>query len=113
MVLVDGHVHVHECFDVARVFDAAAANFAAAARALAGERASEYDAVLCLVECRGQRFLDGVRTRRTGRVWRGSHGFWEAEHGCEPETLIVRRGNTRLQLIAGRQLVTRERLEVL
>ena len=34
MVLVDGHVHVHECFDVAGLFDAAAANFAAAARAL-------------------------------------------------------------------------------
>ena len=133
MVLVDGHVHVHECFDVARVFDAAAANFAAAARALAGERDSAsvgdcaldcstagiharvpaYDAVLCLVECRGQQFLDSVRARRMGRVWRGGHGFWEAEHGCEAETLVVRRGSTRLKLIAGRQLVTRERLEVL
>jgi hypothetical protein len=143
MVLVDGHVHVHECFDVARVFDAAAANFAAAARALAGDRDSAtapgnrslrcstsgipalacvalpraslpaYDAVLCLVESRGERFLDGVRARRTGRVWRGRHGFWEAERGCEAETLVVRRGSTRLTLIAGRQLVTQERLEVL
>src|SRR5262245_35360157 len=111
MLLVDGHVHMHECFDVARVFDAAAANFAAAARSLARER--DYDPVLCLVECRGERFLDSVRERRTGRVWRGRHGFWEAEQGCEPETLIVRRGSTRLRLIAGRQLVTRERLEVL
>jgi hypothetical protein len=118
MVLVDGHVHLHECFDIARAFDAVAANFAAAARALARESAwvtdpSAYDAVLCLVECRGQRFLDGVRTRRTGRVWRGRHGFWEAEQGCEPETLVVRRGSTRLNLVAGRQAVTRERLEVL
>ena len=118
MVLVDAHVHMHECFDVARVFDAAAANFAAAARGLAGERdaataPSAYDAVLCLVECRGQQFLDRVRARRTGRVWRGSHGFWEVEPGCEPETLVVRRGSTRLKLIAGRQLVTSERLEVL
>jgi hypothetical protein len=111
MVLVDGHVHVHECFDVARVFDAAAANFAAAARAIASER--EYDAVLCLVASRRERFLDGVRTGRTGRVWRGTNGVWEAEDGCEPETLVVRCGTTRLELIAGRQLVTRERLEVL
>ena len=37
MVLVDGHVHVHGCFDVARVFDAAADNFAGAARALAAK----------------------------------------------------------------------------
>lgn len=111
MVLVDAHVHVHECFDVARVFDAAAANFAAAAGALGGKRA--HDGVLCLAECRGQRFLEGVRERRAARVWRGRHGFWEAEEGGERETLVVRRGGTRLNLIAGRQLVTRERLEVL
>jgi hypothetical protein len=110
MVLVDGHVHVHGCFDVARVFDAAADNFAAAARALA---AGDHDAVLCLAEMRGERFFDGLRTRRTGRVWRGRHGFWEAEDAAEAETLVVRRGGTRLSVVAGRQLVTRERLEVL
>ena len=110
MVLVDAHVHVHDCFDVARVFDAAASNFAAAANVLASER---IDAVLCVVASRGERFFDGVRTGPTGRVWRGARGFWEVEHGCEPETLVVRCGSTRLNLIAGRQLVTRERLEVL
>jgi len=110
MILVDGHVHVHECFDVARLFDAAAANFATAARTLAGAR--EYDAVLCLVESRAERFLDTVRARRD-RVWRGGHGYWEIEPTCELETLVVRRGGTRLTLIAGRQIVTRERLEVL
>ena len=121
MVLVDGHVHVHGCFDVARVFDEAADNFAAAARSLDGERSSAtaprslpaYDAVLCLVEMRGERFLDDLRARRIGRVWRGRHGFWEVEETSEPESLVVRRGNSRLTLIAGRQLVTRERLEVL
>jgi hypothetical protein len=111
MVLVDGHVHVHDCFDVAGLFDSAAANFAAAARELHSER--DYESVLCLVESRNERFLESVREHRTGRVWRGRHGFWEAERGCEAESLVVRRGNTRLKLIAGRQLVTRERLEVL
>ena len=127
MLLVDSHVHVHECFDVARVFDAAAANFAAAARAFAGARDAatapsvalpraslpEYDAVLCLVQSRGERFLDAVLARHEGRVWRGAHGFWEIEPTCEPETLLVHCGSTRLKLIAGRQIVTRERLEVL
>ena len=111
MVLVDGHVHMHECFDVPAVFDAAAANFAAAARDLGATR--PYDAVLCLVESENEHFLDGVRTRRIGRVWRGRHGYWEAEESSEPETLLVRCGGTRLAVIAGRQLVTRERLEVL
>ena len=111
MILVDSHVHVHGCFDVASVFDAAADNFAAAASALAA--GGTYDAVLCLAEMRGERFFDGVRTRRIGRVWRGRHGFWEADETAEPQTLAVRRGGTRLGIVAGRQLVTRERLEVL
>ena len=111
MVLVDGHVHVHDCFNVAGVFDAAAANFAAAARMLGGRRG--YDAVLCLVESENEHFLDDVRTRRSGRVWRGQRGFWELEPSREPETIAVRCGDTCLKVIAGRQLVTRERLEVL
>ena len=110
MVLVDGHVHVYDCFSVPAVFDAAAANFAAAARGL---RADRYDGVLCLVEGERDRFLDSVRGGDKGRVWRGRHGYWEAELGPEPETVVMRRGGSCLVLIAGRQLVTRERLEVL
>ncbi len=69
----------------------------------------------CCASSRATRssFLDGVRTGRLGRVWRGRHGFWELEPNSEPETLAVRCGSTRLNVIAGRQLVTRERLEVL
>jgi hypothetical protein len=111
MVLVDAHVHMHDCFSVAGVFDAAAVNFAKAARMLRGN--TVFDGVLCLVESAHERFLDAVRTQRLGRVWRGQHGYWELEQGSEPESLVFRRGHVRLALIAGRQLVTRERLEVL
>lgn len=111
MVLVDGHVHVYDCFSVPAVFDAAAANFAAAADALGN--GGSYDSVLCLVEGEGECFLADVRSGKQGRVWRGRHGYWEAELADEPEVLIVRRGATRLLVLAGRQLVTRERLEVL
>jgi hypothetical protein len=111
MLLVDSHVHMYDCFNVAGVFDAAAANFARFARTL--HRKTRYDGVLCLVESANERFVDGVRTQRLGRVWRGQHGYWELEPGGEPETLVFRRGHLRLAVIAGRQLVTRERLEVL
>ncbi len=112
MVLVDAHVHMYDCFSVAGVFDAAAANFASAARSF--QRGGGFTGVLCLVEGSTERFLDGVRTQRLGRVWRGQHGYWELDHnGCEPETLVVRRGHVQLAVIAGRQLVTREKLEVL
>jgi hypothetical protein len=111
MMLVDAHVHMHDCFSVAGVFDAAAANFARAAHELHGT--TRFDGVLCLVESANERFVDGVRTQRLGRVWRGQHGYWELEQGCEPEALVFRRGSLRLVVITGRQLVTRERLEVL
>lgn len=111
MLLADGHVHVYGCFDPASVFDAAAANFAAAAREL-GIR-GRYDGVLCLVDREQDGFFAAVRGGLRGRVWRGRHGYWEAEPGGEPETLVVKRGGTRLLVIAGRQLATRERLEVL
>jgi hypothetical protein len=111
MVLVDGHVHVYDCFSVPALFDAAAANFAAAAQRL--RSAGPYDSVLCLVEGERERFLDSVRSGQQGRVWRGRHGYWEAEPGIEPELLTLRRGGTRLLVLAGRHLVTRERLEVL
>lgn len=113
MMLVDAHVHLYPCFDLARAFDAAAAHFAAAARLLNGHRAPRHAGVLCLVDTAGESFFEGVRTQRLGRVWRGRDGDWEIEEGGEPETVVARCGSTRLALIAGRQLVTRERLEVL
>lgn len=112
MLLVDAHVHIYPCYNTARVFDCAAANFAAAARALDGAKPHGYAGVLCLVESAAEQFMGGVRAERA-RVWRGRHGYWELEQGSEPETLVVRCGHLRLALVAGRQLVTRERLEVL
>lgn len=111
MLLVDAHVHIYGCFEPADVFDSAAANFAAAARELGAQR--RCDRALCLVEGAHDRFFDAVRDGAQGRVWRGRHGYWELEESGEPETLVVRRGGTRLFLVAGRQLATRERLEVL
>lgn len=110
MLLVDGHVHVYDCFDIAAVFDAAEANFAAAAETL---DIDSYEGVLCLVASQRERFLEAVRARHTTKVWRGSSGFWRIEKTPERETLVVSHGSTRLHVVAGRQLVTQERLEVL
>src|SRR5690606_24309808 len=48
MVLVDSHVHVHPCFDLARVLDTAAENFRR--HALGAGCDGHYQAVLCLTE---------------------------------------------------------------
>lgn len=110
MMLVDGHVHIYGCFDAAAALDAAAANLAMAAREL---RCDEYDAVLCLVAGERERFLDDVLAARRTRIWRPDGSFWQVDRGDEPGSLVAQCGDARLFLVAGRQVVTRERLEVL
>ena len=104
--LVDGHVHLHDCFEVSEFLDAAAANFAAAAKRLGLPR--EPGGCILLAESQGVdqfgRLADGT----------ASSGAWRVSPTAEPVSLIARRpGASPVVLVAGRQIVSRERLEVL
>ena len=104
--LVDGHVHLHDCFEAPDFFDAAAANLAAAARRLGlpGEPAG----CLLLVESQG---VDRFARLADGTV---ATGAWRVSPTEEPVSLLAHRpGALPIVLIAGRQIVSRERLEVL
>jgi hypothetical protein len=108
LTLVDGHVHFHDCFDPDIFFDAAAANFEAGARAL--RLAADSVGCLILAECAEHgnfaRFRDDAGRFRLHN--------WAFERTEENESLIAcSDGGKSLILIHGRQLVTRERLEVL
>jgi hypothetical protein len=105
-MLVDGHVHIHDCFDVPEFLDAAAANLSAAAERLGLSRASA--GCLLLVESQGvdqfARLADGTATT----------GAWRVSPTEEPVSLIAHRPRALpIVLVAGRQIVSRERLEVL
>jgi hypothetical protein len=101
--LADCHVHMHDEFAPEVFLDGAARNLAVAARQIGAGEGS----VGCL-------FL--TETRRQGgfdRLQRGGGG-WSVQHAAEPVSLIARRGAADvLVVVAGRQVVTRERLEVL
>jgi hypothetical protein len=104
--LVDGHVHLHDCFEVPSFLDAAAANFAAAAKRLGLPGGAT--GCLLLVESRGvdhfARLADDT----------ASTGSWRVQATREPVSLVARRsGALPIVLVAGRQIVTREGLEVL
>jgi hypothetical protein len=104
--LVDGHVHLHDCFAVPDVLDAAAANFAAAAKSLGLPR--QPTGCMLLAESRGvdqfARLADGT----------AACGAWRVSPTAEPVSLLARRpGAMPIVLVAGRQIVSRERLEVL
>ncbi|MEZ6318414.1 MAG: hypothetical protein R3B49_06630 [Phycisphaerales bacterium] len=90
---VDAHVHLHRRFDVARVLDAAVRH--------AGPRVA-----LCLTECAGvDRFAE---LRAAGRA-----GAWTITPTDEPESIVATRAHDSITLLAGRQIITAERIEVL
>lgn len=104
--LLDAHVHLHGGFSVTPFLKAAASNFDRAAESLsAGTRVSARVLAVCGIEdeCPLARFRDD--------------SDWSAAAPDEHTLIVSSRGGgediDRLVLVAGRQVVTREKLEVL
>lgn len=104
-VLVDAHVHVHPGFARDAFLDAALANFRREAAEL-GLR-DEVLGCLLLAEMGPARWFLRTRSGEEGT------GAWRFEQTDEFESLVAWRGDERLLVIAGRQIATREGLEVL
>lgn len=107
LILADAHVHVHPRADAGSLLQHAAANFAAAAAALQAQR---WQGVLLLAEMRGIDWFGGLPADGGvpgGAGWRVSRDTGEAISAH----LVA--GEHRLLVIAGRQLVTVEGIEVL
>jgi hypothetical protein len=108
-LLVDGHVHFHECFSWPAFVDAAAANFARARRV----QGMTDDVPGCLL------FADSAGTPHWQHFARHHEALlppgWSAERGDDIGSIVLgRRGRQdTIVMIAGRQVVTAERLEVL
>lgn len=101
---IDAHVHFHAAFDRREFLDAAAANMVAA-----GGDAEGIGGVLMFADPRAYGNPLEMWRKRTVHTHR-----WRIEPLQEPESLIARREDgVALVLIAGRQLVTTEGLEIL
>ncbi len=107
-LLVDGHVHYHPCFGVEPFLEAARANFEAAR----GRLGLTEPALGCLLfsesawHCYFREFAEGL-VRRSTRDWTVE----TTEEDCSIIAYCERR--PIMILVAGRQIVTAERLEVL
>lgn len=106
--LVDGHVHLHPSFDAERFFTAAANNFSVAGRVLGlspGPRG-----ILMLTESSGTNRFAELRLRASNQEDTGL----EIEATSEDQSLFVTvPGGSPVLVIAGRQVVAAEDLEVL
>jgi hypothetical protein len=109
-LLIDAHVHFHACFDRDAFLDAAARNFARGAEEL-GIAGLPVLGCLMLAEAAESRWFLRWQRREDGVKF----GAWDFEPSADPAVLIARRRSDgeRLLIVAGRQVRSREGLEVL
>lgn len=114
-IFVDAHVHIHDCFCLTYFFDAALKNFQQAA--LKTDHAKGRNTyILLLTESAGknhyQKLAELARRRQT--LSERNVLKWRLEPTPESCTLKAHRSDGQsFYLLAGRQVVTAERLEVL
>lgn len=110
MILVDGHVHLYPCFDLPMFLDSALENFRRAARISSDQ--PKLDAVLLLTESSGH---DAFAMFADKAAQGTSIGPWTIKQrlGADPSLTAQHRDGGRLIMVAGRQIVTAENLEVL
>ncbi|OQA26134.1 MAG: hypothetical protein BWY59_01499 [Verrucomicrobia bacterium ADurb.Bin345] len=105
--VVDTHVHLYCCYDIAAAIQAAHANLEGLARNLG---LKSFVPAVCLTE----RFDHHIFSElKQGRVVRGSGLTIEGSRHPAGLVVQVRGRATPLILLAGRQIVTMERIEVL
>jgi len=110
LVLCDAHVHIYDCFDLSRFFDSAWSNFQVRAREHGCE--SCFSAALMLSETRRDHWF--ARLADSAIAGNSPVTGWKFHTTSEPEALLARsNGNREILVIAGRQIVTSENLEVL
>jgi hypothetical protein len=106
-LLVDAHVHIYDCFDLDALFDAADRNFTRAAQRL-GLDGAPREGMLLLTETVNDHAFDAMAA---GKL---KPKRWRVATTAEPAVLkVTLEGRPPLWMVAGRQIATREDLEVL
>lgn len=112
MPFIDAHVHIYDCFDLGAFFSHAYQNFMRQAQQL---DVHDFAGILLLTESRGCNWFDLLKKNiNSPDKLPASLGEWQLQDTSETNSLLLKRNdNEYLILVAGRQLATRERLEVL
>jgi hypothetical protein len=108
-LLIDAHVHLHDCYAPQRFLEHAAGNFERAAREHGW---SPTPGVLLLTESAGVDWFGRLAAVAAGAA-ELPLGAWTLAATPDPSALLASHGAERLLLVSGRQVVAREGLEVL
>jgi len=108
VIICDPHVHIYDCFDLGAILDSAFANFSAAAQA---NDVAQFSAVIMLSETwTDNRFEQLSAAAEAGDTLDTNWSFAKTD---EAESLLATRDDgSRVLIIAGRQIVTLENLEI-
>jgi len=114
MILVDAHVHIYPCYNLAVFFDAAHDNFFNEAKRHG--RQDTFDAFLLLTDLTAGTWYDRIKTcaDANNTSFEIELGGWQVHETAESFTLqLVSNHRKNLYLVAGRQIITLEKIEVL
>lgn len=111
ITILDAHVHIHDCFDISDFLDHAYENFRQAVDT--GEAPGQFNAALLLTESCGANWFDTLRNSAGD----GDHfpwNNWRITTNDENQSLTATsKAGQELSIIAGKQIVTAENLEIL
>jgi len=102
LVVVDAHVHIYECFSLEGFFENAWSNACTRAHG----HADPPRVVLCLTETANFHKFSDLKQQ-------SSIGSWQLSTTAEEQALVAGNGEKRIYLIAGSQITTRNKLELL
>jgi hypothetical protein len=112
---VDAHVHLHACYDPDELLQNAYDNLAAASNGVAPFARKAY--FLLLAECQPDDSFGALRALADGAASDGGSDLnlqrWTVAATEETISVVARRGQQELFIVAGRQVACREGLEVL
>ncbi len=110
LILCDAHVHIYDCFELNHFLDSAWLNFQSAASG--HESGAPFSAVLLLSEATRDHWF--LKLGEAARSKRSLNTQWRFRETDEVDSIRVHGDDDReILIVAGRQIVTAENLEVL
>jgi len=111
ITILDAHVHIHDCFDISDFLDFAYENFRREIDSR--ESPGQFNAAVLLTESHGTNWFETLR-KSAGISDQFQWNNWRITSNNEAESLTAAsKSGQELSIIAGRQIVTAENLEIL